>query len=144
MMLSRKCIYAIRAVLLLASKASEEERQYFSIQELASELNLSFHFLTKVLQSLTEARLLKSYRGPKGGIGFDQDVRTMRLIDIVGATDGLEVFEKCVLGLPECDEANPCPLHETWKQQRERIKGLFERTKVSTLASNLRGTRLAD
>jgi len=131
-------------MLLLASKIQGEREQFFPIHELARELNLSFHFLTKVLQVLTDAELLKSYRGPKGGVGFQRDVNSIKLIDIVDATDGLEVFDRCVLGLPACNDRSPCPLHDKWKKQREQIKTLFQKTSIRSLSRNLHGTRLAD
>ena len=46
----------------------EEDPRFVSIRRMADELDISFHFLTKILQSLTSEGLLISHRGPKGGV----------------------------------------------------------------------------
>ncbi|MFU8811484.1 MAG: RrF2 family transcriptional regulator, partial [Balneolaceae bacterium] len=64
-MLSKSCTYGLRAAVLLATK---EKEVYVTIKELSDELDISFFFLTKVLQQLTKAELLESYKGPNGGV----------------------------------------------------------------------------
>jgi hypothetical protein len=36
------------------------------------------------------------------------------LYEIVVAIDGEDLFRECVLGLPGCGDATPCPLHDEW------------------------------
>jgi len=50
MLLSRSCEYAIQAVLYLAEN---REQRFISIKEIAEKNDISFHFLGKILQSLT-------------------------------------------------------------------------------------------
>jgi len=59
MVLSKACIYGIQAAIYVASV---KDVGYVSIQEISEKLNISFHFLTKVLQQLTQAGILNSYR----------------------------------------------------------------------------------
>src|SRR3990172_7416846 len=40
--------------------------------------------------------------------------------------DGNELAESCVLGLPQCSEDNPCPLHPAWKEIRRRLVSMLE------------------
>ncbi|HCT51303.1 MAG TPA: transcriptional regulator, partial [Balneola sp.] len=65
MLLSKSCVYGLRASIYLASKSDEE---FNSIKEMSDKLEISFHFLTKILQQLTAESLMVSYKGPKGGI----------------------------------------------------------------------------
>ena len=144
MLLSKSCVYAIRATILVAKKSTREKRKFIPIHQIAEELDLSFHFLTKILQKLTDTGIMKSFRGPNGGVGLARPANTIFLLDIIEAMDGLNVFEKCVLGLPSCDERHPCPLHSDWKRNRERIRRLFGKSSVASLArkieqQNLRG-----
>ena len=65
MILSNSAEYAVRAIVLLGTL---ESRRYHSIRDISDELDISFHFLTKVFQKLTLAGMLESLRGPKGGV----------------------------------------------------------------------------
>lgn len=137
MLFSKGCTYAIRAALLVAVKETREGRKFIPIRELAEELELSFHFLTKILQMLTEAEIMESFRGPNGGIGLARSANSISLIQIISAVDGDSLFSECALGLPDCGEAIPCPLHQSWSKRREELKRMFEKTTLGTLAQEL-------
>ena len=137
MLFSKGCSYAIRAALLVAVKENREGRKFIPIKELADELGLSFHFLTKIMQVLTEAEIMESFRGPNGGIGLARDAKQISLIQIISAVDGMSLFSGCALGLPDCGEAKPCPLHQAWSKRREELKRMFERTTLATLALDI-------
>ena len=52
-----------------------------------------------------------------------------KLIDIVEAIDGLEMFNSCVLGFPDCSPDTPCPVHDSWGDLRtQAFKMLSEET----------------
>lgn len=129
-LLSKSCVYGLRASLYVAGFA--EKREYVPINEIARELDISFHFLTKILQQLTGAGLMESYRGPSGGVTLAKPAHEISLLDIVTAIDGAEMFSECVLGLEGCGTHAPCPLHATWAAQRGR---LLDALKDATLES---------
>ena len=131
MLLSKSCVYGLRASLYLASRREEE---YTSIREMSDELEISFHFLTKILQQLTADALMESYKGPNGGIRLSDKGKKATLLDVVIAIDGPGLFTQCALGLPGCGSATPCPLHNSWLTVRESIKGMLERTNLIELA----------
>ncbi|MEW5796075.1 MAG: Rrf2 family transcriptional regulator [Candidatus Zixiibacteriota bacterium] len=134
MLFSKGCTYAIRAALLVTVKESRDGRRFIPIRELADELGLSFHFLTKILQELTEARIMESFRGPNGGIGLARSAREITLVDLIAAIDGMALFSECALGLPRCGESTPCPLHDAWAKRREDLRRMCEKTTLAGLA----------
>lgn len=131
MLLSKSCVYGLRASLYLASK---EEGEYNSIREMSKELDISFHFLTKILQNLTADGLMESYKGPNGGIRLTQKGREAKLLDVIIAIDGPALFEECVLGLPGCGSRKPCPLHEKWAGIRDDVHDMMQATDLEHLA----------
>jgi Rrf2 family protein len=141
-LLSKSCIYGIRASIFVAIK--HEEDKFLPISQIAKELNLSSHFLTKILQLLTQKDILGSYRGPNGGVKLLREPEEVKLIEIVEAIDGLSLFEECALGLEGCGMYYPCPLHYSWAQQRESLMELFESETLKSLADsvNTAGFRL--
>lgn len=129
--LSKSCIYGIQAAIYIASLPRNE---YVSIQEIASKLNISFHFLTKVLQQLTQVGIMVSYRGPNGGVALARPGTSITLADIISAIDGVEIFTECLLGLPGCGKADPCPAHEQWTSMRNKLHQLCKATTLEQLA----------
>lgn len=135
MMLSRGCEYGLRASLYLVSL---KEDGFVPIRRLSQELDIEFHFLTKLFQQLTEAGLVHSQRGPKGGVAFAKSADAVTPMDVVLAIDGPELFQECVLGLPGCGEQKPCPLHDTWATERKRLRSMFETTSLQEMSDRMK------
>tara|TARA_R110000868_G_scaffold383578_9_gene650716 strand:- start:7734 stop:8183 length:450 start_codon:yes stop_codon:yes gene_type:complete len=130
MLLSKSCVYGLRATLYLSAKQDE----FISIREISEELDISFHFLTKILQQLTANGLMESYKGPNGGIRLSKLGRQATLLNMVIAIDGPELFTECALGLTGCGSETPCPLHESWVSTREAISSMLEGTTLEEIA----------
>lgn len=129
-MLSKSCIYGIQAAIFVASQGAKD---YVPINRIASELNISFHFLTKVLQQLTLSGIMISYRGPKGGIALARPAPQVTLYDLIAASDGTEIFTECMLGLPGCGTAAPCPAHEHWVVVRQQFVTIAQSVTLASL-----------
>ena len=112
---------------------------YLPVKRISKELDISFHFLTKIFQQLTRAELVDSYRGPNGGVRLRCEARTIAVRDIVIALEGSDLFTRCVLGLPDCGEARPCPLHGHWAESRARIEEMLGGKSLTDLGTELRG-----
>ncbi len=108
---SKKCEYGMQAVLYLAA---QEKGILTSAEEFSKVLKIPREFISKILQSLRESGLIHSSKGKSGGFGLAKDPSRIKLIDVVSAIDGLDIFNSCVLGFPECSPTHPCPVHETW------------------------------
>lgn len=146
MLLSKSCVYGLRASLFLASNQNGE---YVSIKELSKQLDISFHFLTKILQQLTAVDLLESLKGPNGGVRLSKPGDEITLLDVVVAIDGDDLFQECVLGLPGCGSEKPCPLHNIWAATRGDIREMLETNNLLDMAKkgkegNLRITAKGD
>lgn len=143
MLLSKSCEYGVRAALFLAQRKPAE---LVPIREISDELNISFHFLTKILQTLTSAELVFSHKGPKGGVCLTKLPKDITLYDLIAAIDTDKVFTQCVLGLPGCGNQRPCPLHHHWAETREHLQKMFTETTLEHLATRMKNEnlRLAD
>lgn len=132
MLISKSSIYALRSAIYLAR---QDQNCYITIKELSDELEISFHFLTKVLQELTKREILKSYQGPHGGVKLAKDAAEITFLDIVQSVDGSHTIADCALGLPGCGELAHCPLHEQWSGLKTSLKTMMERISVAELAA---------
>lgn len=133
-MLSKSCLYGVRAAMYVASL---NQKEYVPIAQIADTLSISFHFLTKILQQLTEFGIMNSYRGPKGGVMLAKPVSEIKLVEIVEAIDGKNLFNECIFGLPGCGDSKPCPLHAEWAILREKIHMMFKNASLAMLAERI-------
>jgi Rrf2 family protein len=132
MLLSKSCVYGLRAALYLAPK---EELDFISIRQMSDDLEISFHFLTKILQQLTADGLMESYKGPNGGVKLTTKGKNATLYDIVIAIDGPGLFTECALGLPGCGSQAPCPLHDSWVDTRSSIEKMLKKMPIKEVAA---------
>ncbi len=133
MVYSRTCQYALWALLELARERKSDGKGWVKAEQVAQKLGLPFPMTAKVLQMLVHAHILESVRGPTGGFRLRLPPEKIRLLDVILAIDGPDLFERCALGLPNCDEDNPCPIHHCWNPIRDQLKELFQRTTLTDL-----------
>lgn len=136
MLLNKTSEYGIRAMMYLAQEGGDG---YISAGDMGRHLDISAHFLTKIMQQLTAAGLVKSYRGPNGGLALARSASTISVRDIYVALEGDALFSECVLGLPECGNRKPCPFHDRWATARERINRMMSEQTLEDLGEDLRG-----
>lgn len=137
--LSKATVYGLRALVYMASE--RERSGYVSIGEIAEKLNISFHFLTKTFQTLTQQGILESYRGPNGGVTLTKPADQVFLTDIVHVLEGKDFFDKCLLGLPGCGMEAPCPVHDFWKEAKRAMKEEFDNTSLAELGEKVTDER---
>ncbi len=135
-MFSKSCEYAIRAVVYIASESKSDRK--VSIQEISENIESPAHFTAKILQTLSRNRIVSSQKGVNGGFYIDNAQVENKLIDIVTAIDGKVLFTGCGLGLKQCSETNPCPLHNKFKSVRNDIRRMLEGTTIKELANNIK------
>lgn len=128
---SKTCEHGVRAMIYLARQPPDSSH---SVKTIARELGAPFHFLSKILQSLGEAGLVKTARGVGGGVTLARPAREISLFDIVTAIEGDTMFTACMLGLPGCGEQAPCTLHAEWTIRRRQLMTMFKRATLARLA----------
>lgn len=130
-MFSKTCEYAIRAVMFITRETKDGKR--VGVREIAEGIDSPVHFIAKILQELSKRGIVQSLKGPTGGFYMDGNTLTHTLADIVLAIDGDKLFNGCGLGLSECSEKQPCPLHAEFKKIRKDLNELLTRTKLGEL-----------
>lgn len=134
-MFSKACEYGIRSVLFIAKESQQDRRP--NITQISEAIDSPEPFTAKICQQLAREGIILSKKGPKGGFYLKKNSK-LRLMDVVIAIDGDSIFNGCCLGLPECSEAHPCPVHDQFGDIRARLKKMCENTKVMDLAQNLK------
>jgi Rrf2 family iron-sulfur cluster assembly transcriptional regulator len=120
-MFSKTCEYALRAVIKI-SKTSLEGK-VINLHEVSKALDSPEPFTAKIVQQLSKNKILEAIKGPAGGYKISVDkMKSTKIISIVEIFDGKDVMSKCVLGLKECGNKNPCCFHNQFVPIREQLQ----------------------
>lgn len=131
-MFSKACEYGIRATIYIAQQSTNDKK--VSLKEVAKSIESPESYTSKILQKLTQFDIIISSKGPTGGFLMDKKaLETVKLSTIVNAIDGDEIYKKCSLGLKQCNEKKPCPIHDEFKEIRSNLKKMLETTTVKSL-----------
>lgn len=135
-MFSKACEYGIRAMLYIAEQSQKDNR--VNIKEISSAIDSPEAFTAKVLQQLARNGIVDSLKGPTGGFSIPKErLSEIKLQDIVYAIDGDQIYKGCGLGLPECNDERPCPVHHKFADIRDGLQSMLETTTVKELATGL-------
>lgn len=135
-MFSKTTEYALRATIFIAKKSSINKK--LSIEEIAMAIDSPHSFTAKVLQSLTkDNKVVSSIRGPGGGFYLTEEAKKLPVKSILVAMNEEHILTKCVLGLKQCSEIQPCPMHLQYKVIRQQIIKLFDCKTIGELAAEM-------
>ncbi|MEO9210740.1 MAG: Rrf2 family transcriptional regulator [Ginsengibacter sp.] len=133
-MFSKTTEYALRATIFIAQKGTLERK--LSIEEISNAIDSPKSFTAKILQSLTkDNKIISSTRGPRGGFYMTEEAKKLPVRAVLNAMEVDEVLRKCILGLNQCSEEKPCPMHAEYKHIKEKMVQLFEKKTIQYLAN---------
>lgn len=141
MKLSRESRYAVIGLAVLAARP---QGTILEASQVAEQAGLPAPFLAKIFGKLTRHGILVSHRGKIRGYALAKPAERIQIRHVLEAVDGPDIFERCVFWTEACDEANPCPLHYSWKDikplitQRMTETTLAQVNERSDLLTNLR------
>ncbi len=131
MIFSKTFGYALRGILYVAMM--QDQKRYVQIEEMADRLVVPRHFLSKIMKGLVKEGLLISVKGPYGGYTLTDDTLQTPLLRLEALTDGLGVFNNCVLHFRACNAVNPCPLHGSIEKIKSDLHRIMEETTIGSL-----------
>lgn len=126
-MFSKTCEYGLRAVIFIAQKSNLDTK--LSIATISEAIDSPQPFTAKILQQLTKNKIVKSIKGPNGGFFIDKkELKNITLSNIVQVLDGDTIYTGCGLGLHQCNENKPCPVHFKFIDIRNDLRKMLEST----------------
>jgi len=134
-MMSKRCKYALKALLLLARRRGEGN---LATQEIARSEHIPKKFLELILLDLKRAGYVGSKQGVGGGYSLIKPAEGITLSEIYRLFDGAIALLPCVSekfyeACADCtDEAN-CRLKHTFAQIREQSYQLMAKITLQTM-----------
>lgn len=135
-MFSKTAEYAMRATIFIAQKGTIEHK--LGIEEIAKAIGSPQSFTAKILQMLTkDNKVIRSARGPHGGFYITRQSKKLPVRAVLEAVNEEDILTKCVLGLHQCSEQKPCPMHSQYKIVKQQLIQLFENKTIQDLANDV-------
>ena len=140
MKLSTKGEYASRAVLELALRYDEGP---LHIREISAAQGIPERFLEQILLQLKRTGCLRSKKGPRGGYFLARPPSRISVAEVIRVMDGPLAPIKCVSVTAHevCPYERTCGLKGLWKETRDAVATILERTTFADLADRTRAAR---
>lgn len=121
--------YALR---ILSYMAKDPNRMY-SAKYLIDSLHISDKYLRRLMTDLSKHGFIKSIQGRDGGYTFAKSPAQITFADVIDAVEGMDKYTGCALGFEKCSDENPCVMHSTWAQIRDKFVTLFNTNTLADL-----------
>jgi Rrf2 family protein len=138
MQLTRAADYAVRVMIHLATLPAGTR---ISRDTLAAATEVPAHFLSKVLQQLTRARLIAAQRGTSGGFSLAVAADQVSVLQVVETMEGPIQLNVCVSGGPGCRRQGWCPAHMVWAEAQAALTQVLRNASIGKLARDAGGQR---
>jgi Rrf2 family cysteine metabolism transcriptional repressor len=137
--LSTKGEYASRAMLELSLHYEDKP---LHIRDISKAQDIPQRFLEQILLQLKRAGYLRSRKGPEGGYHLSKSPADINVAEVIRVMDGPLAPIDCVsVSAHEvCPHEDSCGLRWLWKEVRDSVAQILERTTFEELA---RKTKMA-
>jgi Rrf2 family protein len=130
MHLTRAGDHAIRALLVLLRQPAGGRLTSY---RLAEETRIPAEFLRKILSALARAKILRSVRGPTGGVRLARKPEDISLLDVVEAVEGPVSLNECTRTPPACPRVQHCVVHPLWKKAQDQLRQTLAGASLASL-----------
>lgn len=129
-MISLTAEYALRAVVWIAGRPNTA----VGTRDIAQAAQVPVGYMSKVLQSLARAGLVRSRPGRSGGFVLGRTPDAISVLDIVQAVDPIQRIDRCPLGL-RGHNGKLCPLHRRLDQAVAMVERAFAESTLAELVA---------
>ena len=127
--------YALRASVYLADQLPNAR----TTEQIAEVTRVPAAYLSKVLQSMARAGLVRSQRGVKGGFSLAKAPDQMTILEVVDAVDPIRRIQTCPLGFPT-HGTQLCPLHRRLDKALATVEEAFRETTLEEVINDSAGS----
>ncbi len=138
MKLTKETEYALEGLALLAKRPAGT---VMLAADIADGVGTSGAFMSKILQRLGEAEIVRGHRGNPRGYSLAKSPDRVSVRDVVETLEGDDIFQRCIFWSEPCSEVNSCPLHDVWKRVRPQVRAQFSELTMRDLARRRRATK---
>jgi Rrf2 family transcriptional regulator, cysteine metabolism repressor len=130
MKLSTRGRYGTRALLDLAMHHADEP---VALKDIAERQEISLPYLEHLVKPLIDAGIIRSIKGPKGGISLAKGLNEIRVSDIIQALEGSTSPTECINNPKVCERSGQCVTRDIWEEMQKAMNGVLESITLQNL-----------
>ena len=127
-MFSQTVEYALRAVVHLADQVPSPR----TTEQIAAATQVPKPYMSKVLQGLCHAKIVRSKRGLGGGMVLVKLPSELTILEVVNAVEPIGRIRECPLGLI-AHGVRLCPLHKRLDNAMAMVEDAFRQTTLAEI-----------
>jgi Rrf2 family protein len=131
--ISKKVEYALMALQHLAQNGDQKH----SAKQLAENLDISFDFLAKALQTLMKNGIVVSQQGIKGGYTLSRSANEISISEVIKAMEeNFSVVDCLATNLDECcSRANDCSIKTPLSFLQDKVDNVFHSMTIADMTN---------
>jgi Rrf2 family protein len=130
MKLSTRTRYGTRALLELALRQGESP---VFLKDIAAKQRISLPYLEHLVTPLIAGGIIRSTKGPRGGVTLTRKPEDIKLSEITQLLEGSVTPVECVDHPDVCDRSGTCVTREVWGKLKSAVDGVLESTTLQDL-----------
>lgn len=131
MKLSTKGRYGTRALLDLALHKGKEP---VFLKDIAKRQKISLGYLEHLVTPLIAGGILRSTRGPRGGVSLAKPPEEIRLSEVIQLLEGSIAPSECINNPEICIRSKLCATRDIWGELEKVVNQVLESTTLQDLA----------
>ncbi|OGO07209.1 MAG: hypothetical protein A2Y92_04425 [Chloroflexi bacterium RBG_13_57_8] len=133
MKLSTRTRYGTRALLELALHKAQGP---VFLKDIARRQQISLPYLEHLVAPLIAGGIIRSTKGPHGGISLAKRPEEIKLSEITQLLEGSLAPVECVDDPATCRRSAACATRDVWSRLKEAMDGVLESTTLADLADD--------
>jgi len=130
MKLSTRARYGTRVLLDLALQHEDEP---ILLKDIAQRQQISLSYLEHLITPVVAGGIIRSMRGPKGGISLARPPEEIRLSEVIRLLEGSTALVNCVNKPEICSRSKFCVTRDIWDELQRAMNGILESTTLQDL-----------
>jgi Rrf2 family cysteine metabolism transcriptional repressor len=130
MKLSTRTRYGTRALLELAMHKGKGP---VFLKDIARRQEISLHYLEHLVAPLIAGGIIRSVKGPRGGVSLARDPANIKLSEVTRLLEGSMSPVACVENPAACHRSADCATREVWNRLKSAMDGVLESTTLKDL-----------
>lgn len=114
------------ALMALSEMQAANPGQLFSVRDLCERHQVPFDVLSKTMQRMARASILRSVKGVHGGYQLINDLSTLNLLELMEAVLGEVAAVNCLKSGGRCPRKGDCSVSGPMRLLDQKLRELYE------------------
>ena len=118
---------------LLLDLAQHLDRNRVLLRDVAARQDISLLYLERLVAPLVAGGIVRTTRGPKGGISLAKPPGQIKLSEVIQLLEGSTAPVECVNDPMVCDRSGICATRDIWDELKKKTDSILESVTIEDL-----------